>query len=618
MNKSVHVAPRWANGSLIWKMSLPDQRDALGEAEDKIRAVCNLTDSAVRQIVFLNGAVGVDEGYFAWDGSWPYWSRPSYRINHDWRYLGDFMVRMRKQWNTEVSFHVNLTDVNVGLALTEETRAFFKKLRDNKCIYTRPKGRNAQPWFGLPYVPQEIPLEEEAPDGRRKLDASDIFAMVDYKQLWDSGLAREIIDGLFSRLPYVPSLLYVDVFGPVGWCIHPGYPDGALGHNRQTQIEGMRLIRDYIRKCGSDVAGESPDRLVDLDADYSWSHGGLSTNDYSRIGSGFGMGAMGGTRGAKGMHVYGGQGGYHIQCGESVPKMLLNPGFESKVQSRKYDGIREWGTSDDLVRGFYLTVIQELYHIGGGHVRLPGGPVFTRLDEACGRARINAVTVVDGKGTEWVADATGAQISGSCRIEDDTWAVGGKTVAGLDQALFNSVRFTVDVPFAGLYKLFVRYSSVGGGRVSLMVNEGDKSELNLPNTDAWHFYGDVPVEKCLEKGVNTVTVIHDRIFAQWSDGTEAVWDETGLKIWNDGMIFAENGDRIWPDSWSGEKRLFLYSEKGGRTRWTLPEGYLAGTCFTLHRLTAEGRRKEADVSRQDDDLELELKAETPYILVAQE
>ena len=39
------------------------------------------------------------------------------------------MQRMSDKYNTKVSFHVNLTDVNVGLKAYPETRAFF----NNSC-----------------------------------------------------------------------------------------------------------------------------------------------------------------------------------------------------------------------------------------------------------------------------------------------------------------------------------------------------------------------------------------------------------------------------------------------------------------------------------------------------
>src|SRR5690606_21599827 len=113
-----------------------------------------------------------------------------------------------------VSFHMNITDVNVGLNQYPETREFFARLRDERAIYARPQGVNAQPWAGLPYVPQSIP------DG----DESHMFALVDYTRLWDSGIAKEQIDGFFAQLSFLPPLLYVDVLGPRGWCIHPGYP----------------------------------------------------------------------------------------------------------------------------------------------------------------------------------------------------------------------------------------------------------------------------------------------------------------------------------------------------------------------------------------------------------
>lgn len=619
MDNQVNRAPEWAKGTFIWRGNLADRANSLSMAEEKIREIYHLTDGAVRQIVFFNGAVGMDEGYFSWDGSWPYWGRPTYRINHDWQYLGDFMMKMKEMYNTFVSFHVNITDVNAGLALADETRKFFERLRDNKCIYARPHGKDAQPWFGLPCVPDEIPLYEETPQGRKKLDPSDIFAMVDYKQLWDTGIACEIIDGLFSKLPFVPPLIYVDVFGTRGWCIHPGYPDGELGHSHETQLEGMKNIRDYIRKRGSDVAGESPDRLTDLDADYSWSHGGLSANDYSKIGAGFGMGCMEKLRGAKGMHVYGNQGGYHLQCGDKVPERLVtNRMFESPTQSCKYDGIREWCSSEDLAGSFYLTVIQELYHIGCGNVRLPGGNGFSRLDEFCGRAKINAVTITDANGFNQCLGVNSAELTGSCVLEDDDWAVGGKTAANLDRALFNSVKFNVTVPCEGEYNIFLRYASVGGAELSLEINGTDNATaLKLPDTDGWQYYSDFLVRTKLNAGTNSVAVTHGKIFAKWSDGTESVWDRDGLKIWNDDVIFAVGEDRMWPDTWSGENRIMFYSSDGSERDWTLPENWAAVSEAQLIRLTVDGRDMTGAqrVALKNRKCKLRLEPNCAYVMV---
>ena len=410
--------PPWARGTFIWRLCLADNPDALDEAREKIAAIAHRLDHAVEHIVLLTNAIGADEGHLPWDGVWPYWQRLTYRIGGGWDALSRFMVEMRDQHRAHISFHVNCTDVNAGLRLYPETRAFFEQLREAKAIYARPKGFNAQPWFGLPSVPERIP------DG----DASDIFAMVNYQRYWESGLAREQIDGLFKRLPYLPPLLYVDVLGPLGWCIHPGYPDGDLGGSKASQMAGHQAIIKYISDCDSEVAGESPDRLMEHNHPpirYSWGHGGLSRNDYGQIGSGFGMGACA-RRGGKSMQVYGNQGSYHLQCGKSVPDLIkkgwepmaadgraAGGAFVDPLRSPLTDSLRDWGTVDDLVRQFHLTVAPELYHIGCGAERLPGGATWERLDAAEGRTWIDALTLRAPDGAAQIYEAEAASLLGS-------------------------------------------------------------------------------------------------------------------------------------------------------------------------------------------------------------
>ena len=100
------------------------------------------------------------------------------------------MEKMRREHNAVISFHLNISDVNAGMILYPETRAFFERLRDAKCIYARPVGFMNAPWHGLPFVPQALPAKPGSPG----FNASDMFAYVDYLRLWESGLAREIID----------------------------------------------------------------------------------------------------------------------------------------------------------------------------------------------------------------------------------------------------------------------------------------------------------------------------------------------------------------------------------------------------------------------------------------
>jgi hypothetical protein len=589
-------APPWARGTYIWKMNLADRPGALGEARAAIAEVAHRLDHAVEHVVCLTGVIGTDEGFLPWDGCWPYWQRLSYRVN-GWDEVCRFMIDMREQHRAWITFHVNLTDVNAGLRLYPETRAFFERLREARAIYSRPAGKNAQPWFGLPFVPEALPAD---------IDPSEIIALVDYRRFWESGLAREQIDGLLDRLPYVPPLLFLDVLGPVGWCHHPGFPDGDLGGSRASQLAGVQAIVAYLRSRGCDVAGESPDRLMEHAAPpirYSWSHGGLSSNDYRQIGAGFGMGACA-RRGGKAMHVYGNQGGYHLQCGERVPK-LISTGWDPMraegggkrwddlARSPIEDGIREWGRAEDLARQFHLTVASELHHIGVEAVRLPGSG-WDRLDAAEGRARIDALTLRGADRSARPFAAADGALLGTARLVGDTWASGGKAVEGLDDALGNGVEFVIDTPVAGPRTAYLRYASAGGATVSLQVGDGPRRLLTLADTAAWHHYGDHPVELDLPAGTSRIRVQRARAFAEWSDGSRAEWTlDGGFRAWRGDVVLGVGGDRFCPDTWSGQRRVLLFSEQGGERTWILPPGWAGVTRVRLIPLGATGR----DLSR---------------------
>ncbi len=589
------TVPAWAGGTFIWRLCLADRADALVEAAETIAAVDHSLDHAVEHIVFLSGAIGADEGWLPWDGVWPYWQRLTWRIGGGWEGLSRFMVAMRDRHRAHISFHVNCTDVNAGLRLYPETREFFQQLVEAKAIYARPQGFNAQPWFGLPYVPQTI----------SDADPSHMFAMVNYQRYWESGLAREQIDGLFGRLPYLPPLLYVDVLGPLGWCIHPGYPDGDLGGSKASQLAGVQAIVKYIRDCGSDVAGESPDQLMehtDPPIRYSWGHGGLSRNDYGQIGSGYGTGACA-RRGGKGMHVYGNQGSYHLQCGESVPDLIkrgwepmaadgqaVTGAFADPLRSPQIDGLRDWGNVDDLVRQFHFTVARELYHIGCGAERLPGGPTWERLDAAEGRVRLDALTLRNPHGEVQVFEAEAGTLLGSVRIVQDNWASGGQAVADLDEALGNGVELAIDAPVAGDYTAFVRYASVGGGALRLQVDDAPPLRLELPDTGAWQHYGDHPVALRLTPGPHRLRLQHERLYAEWSDGARAEWTlDTGFRAEHGEVELGVAGNRFTPDTWSGQLRILLYSELGGERIWTLPASWSGIARVQLVPLTDGGR-----------------------------
>lgn len=627
-------APEWiAKGMFSYKLNLTDTTDSLDDAAAKIAAVANKTDHAVPQLVQLLGAVGADEGSYSWDGTWPYWSRPTFRVGHSWEQLARFMERMHREHHAWISFHLNISDVNHGLVLYPETRAFFERLRDARCIYARPEGVNNQPWRGLPFVPSSLPADPASPG----FDASGIFAYVDYQRLWDSGLAAEIIDNFYAHLPYAPPLLYLDVLGTSGWCIHPGYPDGALGGSLATQLDGRTRILEYIRAKGSEIITESADHLEELPTTFSWSHGGLAFNDYSAIGGGYGAGAMG-CRGARGMHVYGNQSGYHLLGGNDDP---LPENVTGRSRSSADEGLREWGTVDDLVQNCYLTVMQELYHIGAGHTRLPGGARVERLDAAQGRVRLDALTLEEpGTHSGHLLPAHAARVLGTATILDQPWATDERHVGDIDLAIGNGVAWTVDVEQAGARNLYIRYASPRGGRLLLRVNGSDIGKMDFPPTnpwemnarlrasefgndlrrrggygDPWCFHGDHLVSVELQAGTNTIELLHHRIYAEWDDGSQAEWSlADGFRAWKDAVIFGQGFNRCWPDTWSGTRRIFAFSVDGCQHEWRLPAGWEHESEVTLSSLLATGRGDAVVLPVKEGQVLLCLQPTTPYVI----
>ena len=138
-------APEWIrHGAYVYRITTGDNPNLLVPMEEGMSITCNLFDKSVQQIAIANGLVGHDHtGAFNWDGLWPYWNRPTFRAG-SWENLNGFMTRVNEKCNTKLSFHVNLTDVNIGLRDYPETREFFKKLVETKSIYRRDwnKGDN--------------------------------------------------------------------------------------------------------------------------------------------------------------------------------------------------------------------------------------------------------------------------------------------------------------------------------------------------------------------------------------------------------------------------------------------------------------------------------------------
>lgn len=170
-------APAWAKpGVYVYRISTPDEANALDQVEAGLEITSRLLDGSVRQILILNGIIGHDHrGPWNWDGLWPFWNRVTFR-GGDWDRLAAFMRRARQQANAYPGFHLNLTDVNAGLRDYPESRAFFEQLVETRSIYRREwnPATNSRD-RGPPIVPQTIPTKE---------GAVEIFALVNYKRFW--------------------------------------------------------------------------------------------------------------------------------------------------------------------------------------------------------------------------------------------------------------------------------------------------------------------------------------------------------------------------------------------------------------------------------------------------
>ena len=227
-NATENKAPEWIkHGTYVYRICTPDNAEFLPFTEAGLSITHHLLDDSVQQVPLINGLISDDHpGACNWDGIWPYWNRVSYRAKN-WDYLRGFMQRVNEKSNTKISFHVNLTDVNVGMKAFPETREFFKKLIETKSIYCRDinkatNKRDLEP----PYVPQDFPTDADSP--------TKIFALVNYKNFWDSGLAKQMIDEFYGHLPYAPPVLYVDVLTLEGGNFTTGYPTGPLGGSKET------------------------------------------------------------------------------------------------------------------------------------------------------------------------------------------------------------------------------------------------------------------------------------------------------------------------------------------------------------------------------------------------
>ena len=620
--------PAWAaKGAYVFRVSTPDAPDVLPQLEEGYAIVANLLDGTVPQITIVNGLIGHDHrGPWNWDGLWPDWDRVTFRAG-SFEKLAAFMARARKNSNVYTGFHVNLTDVNIGLRDYPESRAFFEKLVQTKSIYRRDWNKATNRREGVPYVPQTIPNDP---------DPVEIFALVNYKRFWDSGLAKQMLDGFYGRLPFAPPVLYLDVLNAAGGNFSTGAPDGPLGGSERTQIEGVQAIADYLHSKGTDLGTEGDRPFLGNDArglpraGYVWLHGsGFSADDYSVISGGAGVRLAA-------QHVYGNPGAFHVSpvavTRTGLDKVRAHyaallagkPGTKAvaglatyRIAYREGDVHDEFdipGTGDafrgdwaDLINNFYLVTIQELYHIGNRSVR--------QRDDSIGAVHLGKYTVSGPGGTvtvsvpdfaepEWCRRA--AQQFGRLMIE-------------------SPVTTRVTVSQAGKYALRVQCFQGGrcdDPRLGIYVNGMCHRTLDhLPIPDAGRGSYELDAGEIeLHKGENAIQFDSGAIQASWSDGSRAEWTTpslaTGFKAWKGDVVFAEGYDRMWPDTWSGQKKIYFFSWDGTRRVWKLPLDWGTPGRATLYPLTPDGRGRGVHLEIKDRTIAPSLLPQVPYILVA--
>ena len=627
--------PFWAaKGALVYRISTPDDATTLTYTEKGIHMVSELLDGSVTQISIINGLIGHDHpGGWNWDGLWPYWGRVTFRAGN-WQNLAGFMSRIRNDSNASGSFHLNLTDVNIGLRDYPESRAFFEKLVAARAVYRRDYNRETQKHDGVPYVPREIDRYAGKKDEPGNLNPVQIFALVNYKNYWDSGLAKTMIDEFYGHLPYSPPVLYLDVLTLSGGNFSTGYPDGPLGGGKETQTQGIIDIADYLRGKGTDLGTEGNRKLLGDSPDgparagYVWYHGrGFSDDDY-RVISG------GNKTNLAAHHVFGNPGAFNVSpiasteagmksvkahyaallAGKPGTKAL--PGLDTwhiamRSNATQVDGFDILGANGDVFRGdwadlvdyFYLCGIQELYHIGNRAVR--------HREDSTGVVHLGTYTVSGpgGEQTVLVPDF----VTGWTKAN----AVKNRRVM-----LESPITTKVTVAKAGLYSLTV--NCMQGGRapnpqLGIYVNGKHLhsfDHLKIPNKGVLALdAGQIE----LVAGENTLSFDSGKIRATWTDGTTAEWAtpflRTGFKAWKDDVVFADDYDRMWPDTWSGQKKIYFFSWEGTNRVWNLPQDWTDVKEAIVYALTPDGRGKGITLFIKDRSIALRLQPQVPFVLV---
>ena len=626
-------APAWANGTCLYRVATPDA-PCLGNYLKGLKAASRMLDGDVRMVTLSMGLVGHDHlGGWNWDGLWPYWNRPTFRVG-GWEGLRAFMEAADREANTKISFHVNLTDVNTGLADYPESLAFFRRMRETGSLYRRDWDKSAKARVGSPYVMTEEQLK--AARNADKGNPIEICSLVNYKRFWDSGLAKEMIDEFYAHLPYAPPVLYLDVFNEQGGNFHTGFPEGG---SFQTQQEGATNICAYLRKLGTEVGTEGGlDRFLGEYGTYGWLHciPGYSRDDYSKI--------LGASKGALVVlqHVMGCTGSFCLSpVAHSDEELAADRAhwatlLRGEVSGRPMPTARTWHVADrgnaddrynqmpglggdpfrgswvDLVNDFYLVSIQELYHIGRGSWR-------TKVRNTIGVHHLGSLEVIDEKTGSVLTNA----VADGLAPDAPKWV--HKTARKNGRLMLEApLRWKVTCVKAGPRSLRIQgFALPFRGGLNVYVNgrlvwsETDFRFDNPTNSGRPATFA-VPGAFEFRAGENEVAVDAGPVAAEWSDGTRALWLTPalgrGFEVRRGDVVFARDYDRMWPDTWSGKRKIHFFSWNGCREAWTLPEDWAGVTSARLYPLTPDGRGAPVVLAVKDRRVTPNLLPQVPSVL----
>ena len=203
----------------------------------------------------------------------------------------------------------------------------------------------------------------------------------------------------------------------------------------------------------------------------------------------------------------------------------------------------------DNINNFYLSGIQELYHIGKGNVR-------TAVFNKWGVVHVAKFGFTDPAGNE--SFITAADMASPARLAD-VKKFGHVMIERPIESHFNA-------PQAGKYRLTL-YGFIPGnphGALNVYVNgklQQTVLDIHFPlrdHTDQPFALGDIS----LNAGDNIIAFDVGPIYMKWSDGTTALWTtpylRKGFKVTNGDLTFADDYDRMWPDTWSGQKKHLLF------------------------------------------------------------